>query len=129
MAKISREEQLKESLKRAIVIGKLYRIAMEEIRTSDLIKEWAKAAKDNKNKSFVDLRIPAANTTRSVDAMFLAMRSTMGPDTVRAIVDNMNGESVQEINILIEMLADIDHHTISGINDIVRKAIKDKNNE
>lgn len=126
MAKITREEQLKESLKRILVCGKLYRMALEELRISDLAKEWAQTAKQNGNKSFHDLRIPAANAIRAVDSMLIEMRKTMGPETIRAILENLNGEGLQEMSILIEQTADLKHTTIAEINNQIKEAGKTK---
>lgn len=116
-----KEILLKESLKRILVYGSYYRLALQELAHSDTIKEWAKAAKENKNKAFVDLRVPAANVIRAIDSNMIHMRSTMGSGTVRAILDNLDHDRTHKVNIIVEKLVDRDIAVIDAIYNLITK--------
>ena len=113
---------LKDDLKRLLIYWQLMKNALECIRTSDTIKEWATTAKFDKNKSFVDFRILAAEQQRSLDGMILKMKKTMSSDTWNAIMNTLRGEQVMEMDLLINELTDISENAIEAITSNVKQA-------
>jgi len=113
---------LKDDLKRLLIYWQLMKNALECIRTSDTIKEWATTAKSDKNKSFVDFRILAAEQQRSLDGMILKMKKTMSSDTWNTIMNTLRGEQVMEMDLLINELTDLSENAIEAITSNVKQA-------
>lgn len=121
MAQDKKEQALKESIKRVLVYQQLLRYSLMEIKQSDTVKEWTKKAKENGNNAFLDIRIPSGELLRSLDAYLIKLKGNgqkgaIGPETMKAILSNLNGESVHEMNILVERTADMRPEEIAEIN-------------
>lgn len=111
---------LKDDLKRLLIYWQLMKTALECIRTSDTIKEWAAIAKLAKNKDFVDFRILAADQQRSLDAMILKMKKTMQYNTWNAVMSTLTGEQVKEIDMLLNEITDLNDKAIESITNNVK---------
>lgn len=113
---------LKDDLKRVLILYQLFKYNLECIRTSDTIKAWAEEAKRNKNKSFVDFRVLAAEQQRSLDGMILKMKKTMRAETWNAIMSTLSSEQVKEIDLLLNEITELKEHAIEGITMQVKEA-------
>lgn len=113
---------LKDDLKRLLIYWQVFKVALECIRTSDTIKQWAQVAKANKNKDFVDFRVLAADQQRSLDAMILKMKKTMRAETWNAIMTTLSSEQVKEIDLLLNELTELSAVSIEGIAKEIKEA-------
>lgn len=114
--------QLRDDLKRMLILWQIMRYNLECIRTSDTLKEWAQAAKDNKNKGFVDLRVIAGNHLNVLNAMILKIKATMRPVTWNAIMSTLTSEQVMEIDLLLNEITELKENAIEGITRQVKEA-------
>lgn len=76
----------------------------------------------NKNKSFVDFRVLAVDTVRSLDAMVLKMKSTMSAETWNAVMHTLRSEQVIEIDLLLNEITELSESAIEGITTKVKEA-------
>lgn len=113
---------LKDDLKRLLIYWQLMKTALECIRTSDTIKEWAAIAKADKNKSFVDFRVLAADQQRTLDGMILKMKRTMSSDTWNAVMSTLTGNQVKEIDMLLNEITELSENAIEAITNNVKQA-------
>ena len=113
---------LRDDLKRLLIIWQLMKYELECIRTSDTIKEWAEEAKRNKNKSFIDFRVLAANQLNSLNAMIFQMKKTMQPATWNAIISTLTSEQVKEIDLLLNEVTELREDAIERITTQVKEA-------
>ena len=113
---------LKDDLKRLLIYWQLMKTTLECIRTSDTIKEWAAIAKADKNKSFVDFRVLAADQQRSLDGMILKMKRTMSSDTWHAVMSTLTGDQVKEIDMLLNEITELSENAIEAITNNVKQA-------
>lgn len=119
---MTKELVLRDDLKRMLILWQLFKANLECIRTSDTIKQWAEEAKKNKNKSFVDLRILAADQLRSLNAMILKIKQTMRPATWNAIMSTLTSEQVKEIDLLLNEITELREDAIERITVQVKEA-------
>lgn len=113
---------LRDDLKRLLIYWQLFKYALECIRTSDTIKEWAEEAKKNKNKAFVDFRILAAQHLNVMNVMILKMKQTMRPDTWNAIMSTLTSEQVKEIDLMLNELTELGENAIERITQQIKEA-------
>ena len=111
-----REQVLFNSMKRMFMIYTLFRTSLEEIRTSETLKQWAAIAKSNNNKEFMDLRGPSADLIRGMDSYLMKVKKTMRNDTFNQIYKMLTSENIQEINILLENISDTSEKFLTDLN-------------
>ena len=118
---MTKEQVLFRSFKRTFIYYQLFRTALEDIRTSDTIKEWSKEAKVCKNKDFIDLRPHVADSIRKLDSLMLILKKTMQPKTFNAIMDVLQSEQVKEIDLLVEELTNLSAETIEKVTETIKE--------
>lgn len=106
---------LKDTLKRILILYQLMKHSLEDLRTSDLVKEWATEAKKNKNKNFSDFRIIAADQINYLNGMILKMKKSMNTDTFNAIMSTLTSEQVKEIDLLLDEITELSEDAIERI--------------
>ena len=110
------ETVMKDLLKRTFYIYELMKMSLEDMRTSDTVKKLAVKAKENKVKSFVDIRKTAADLQRSMQFFLLEMQKTMSPVTMNAVLSHMAGDEVAKVGEIIDQLSYI--HDVGALEDI-----------
>lgn len=118
--KITKEEILKDTIKRELILWQLHRYSLNDIRESETLKEYSKAAKSN--KSFVDLRICATDLLRSMDSYMFKVKKSMQIDTYNAIMNTLNSDQVREISLLMDELTELSATAIEKITISVKEA-------
>lgn len=114
---LTREEAaMKDLLKRTFYVCELMKLTLEDMRTSDTVKKLAVKAKENKVKSFVDIRICAADLLRSMQFFLLQMQKTMNSTTMNAVITHMAGDEVAKVGEVLDQLAYI--HDVESLEDI-----------
>ena len=111
---------LKDDLKRFLIFWQLFKSATEQIRTSEVIKQWAIDAKQAKNKSFIDFRSLAANQINGMNVMLLKMKGVMKGDTWNIINTVLTSEQVKEIDLLLDEIIDMKDFEIEQITNEIK---------
>ncbi len=123
---MTKEEILKEDMKRLLILWQLWKVALTSIQTSDTLALWAAKAKENKNKGYVDLRVLAAEQLRYIQSFLIRMKRTLTPETFNAVMTELSGPQIDEINLLIEEATYLEEEQVADIwkkVQEVRKAI------
>lgn len=119
---MTKEQILKDDLKRLLVVWQVYKHCLETIRTSETITQWATEAKKNKNKNFVDFRVLAAEQLNQLNAMLFKMKKSMTPDTFNAIMGTLTSEQLKEIDLLLNEITELKENAIEAITYQVKEA-------
>lgn len=102
------EEVLRDNLARVIIMAPIYKYALQSVATSPTIAALAKIAKANKNKNWVDLRIPTANAINGVNALLMQIKNAnIQPSTWRGLNQYMSSETLHEISITLDEIVSI----------------------
>lgn len=119
---MTKEEVLKDTLKRVLIMWQLFKYATIDLRDSETIKDWAAEAKKNKNNSFVDLRIAAADQLRYLTSFMIKLKSSMKPETFNAIMKTLTSEQVQEIFLLMDEVTELREDALERITTQIKEA-------
>ncbi len=117
-----KERVVRDDLKRLLVQLQLAKHALEAVRTSETLREWAEIAKAKKNKSFVDFTILAANELNNINVMMFRMKKSMLPVTWNAIMNTLTSEQVKEIDLLLNEITELREDAIERITVQVKEA-------
>ena len=106
---------VRDKLKRMLILWQLYKQSLEDIRTSEYLKEIAVQAKEEKNKSFQDIRTIAVDQLNTLNAAMFKIKRTMSGSTWNLLMKELSSEEIHEINLLLEEVVEMDAIDIEDI--------------
>lgn len=115
--KLTKDQILIDTISKVLLMGQLYRLAVHDLAKSETLALWTKIAKENGNKSYIDIRPKAADNVRAVDAMVLTIKKAISPETFRLIHNVISDDAIHELNLLLLNTCDLTGPTIAGINE------------
>lgn len=125
---MEKNDVLNSNLKRMLIYWQLYKVNLIEIKESETVKELVQIAKQNKNKSFVDIRQLAVEQIRSMNSFLFKLKSTMSSTTWNLLMQELSSEKLKEINLLLDDVAEMDTVDIEDITKQIKNWKHDGSN-
>jgi hypothetical protein len=120
---------LAKDLGRVLHLWQLHRHALKDIQGSETLKLYAQAAKVQKNKDFVDVRLVSGELIRALDAYMLKMKKSMKPEVWNEVMRVLSHDQVKELSVLLEVTSDLNVETVEALNEEIRKGKKSIQNK
>jgi len=115
---MQKNDVLNSNLKRMLIYWQLYKVNLIEIKESETIKELVQIAKQNKNKSFVDIRQLAVEQIRAMNAFLFKLKGTMSSTTWNLLMQELSSEKLKEMNLLLDEVVEFNEQ---GLEDITKQ--------
>ena len=125
---MEKNDVLNSNLKRMLIYWQLYKVNLIEIKESETVKELVQIAKQNKNKSFVDIRQLAVEQIRSMNSFLFKLKSTMSSTTWNLLMQELSSEKLKDINLLLDDVAEMDTVDIEDITKQIKNWKHDGSN-
>ena len=112
---MQKNDVLNSNLKRMLIYWQLYKVNLIEIKESETIKELVQIAKQNKNKSFVDIRQLAVEQIRAMNAFLFKLKGTMSSTTWNLLMQELSSEKLKEMNLLLDEVVEFNEQDLEDI--------------